>query len=336
MTANRRKRRRKPARGGGSSGAGASKPTLKPLGGAGRPAADRIKPLELWVRATVVLGALGALVFLFLGFESPAPWHRRLYRAGPLLLGLGGALCLATGLVISLRRRPFLQRGRLTAFLLAGGCLLIGGWPMPYPSPYSHRISRLEFAFPLEGEWTVRSGGEDPYWNPLVLEPDRRYGFEFWRTDASGAPDAEATIGGRVLAPCAGTVAHVRALDPLPGPSGDGPLPRAQVVLALVDGTYLFLSGLDPDRVEVFAGDLVEVGTPLGVIGRAPTERDLPCLALHLQDNDRAGDGAGMPLRFHRLLVEGELREDVVPAGGMRPRGIAGWRVQAPEEPEGD
>ena len=296
------------------------------------PASSSRAPLELWVRLTFALALATVVYVLLLGVESPAPWHRRTYRSGPILLGLAGALLLALGLFTSVRRRPFLQRGRVVAMLLAGGCLLLGGCPVPYPSPYAERVSPIAFAFPLEGEWTVRFGGEEPFWNPLRFQPDRRFGFEFWRVDAEGQPDRGASVGQPVFAPASGRLVGIHALGEARGTAdgGENRDPRVEIVLDLGDGSYLFLRGLERGSLAIQEGQRVERVERIGVLGQPGRPQEPASLGMHLQDTPRPGDGVGMPLSFDHLLIEGQPRERVVPAGGLRQgTGAAGWKVAA-------
>jgi hypothetical protein len=302
---------------------------------------------ERWVLAAYAIGAATAALFLYLGLRPGGMGPIRAFQVGRSLLFLIGAGGLMVGIGMSVLRRPVLQRGRLGAF----GCLAATVWfcayPLAYPSSHEGHPSAVRFRLPFDVPpadpagarglaWTVRWGGMKGPESALVLQPDRRFGFDFVIADAEGrSGDGEAwyCLGATVLAPAAGEVValHDGEPDAAPNayPAGEEPLGN-YVVLRVAENEYLFLCGLEAGSLAVELGDAPRPGDPIGRVGhslRSPLTPE-PTLALHLQDTPEPRRGEGIPLWFRDYRSGDAPVERGVPLGGYRAGRHVGERVR--------
>ena len=291
--------------------------------------------LELWTWAALATGLATAALFLYLGLRPGGRGPILAYHQGRTAIFLLAALLLVAGIVLGLRRRPLLQRGRLAGFLSLGAALLFSAYPLPYPSSHEGRPSSVAFRLPFEGEWVCRWGGSRGSTNPLVLLPDRRFGYHFVRADAegrSGGREASLCRGETVLAPADGTVAALRdSLSDLDAGSGPGSVYGNYVVLRVAEGQFLVLAGLEQGSLTVEFGQEVAAGDPLGRVGfsaRSPITPE-PHLALHLQDSVEPGRGEGIPLLFRGYTSSGRPVDKGTPRGGLSGGRNVGERIQA-------
>jgi hypothetical protein len=306
---------------------------------------------ERWVWAAYAVGAATAALFLYLGLRPGGMGPIRAFQVGRSVLFLIGAGGLVVGIVLSVLRRPVLQRGRLGAF----GCLAAAVWfcayPLAYPSSHEGHPSAVRYRLPFDAPpadpaglaWTVRWGGMKGPESALVLQPDRRFGFDFVITDSAGrsASDLDRSAddrawychGATVLAPAAGEVValHDGEPDAAPNayPAGAEPLGN-YVVLRVAENEYLFLCGLEAGSLAVELGDNPRPGDPIGRVGhslRSPLTPE-PALALHLQDTPEPRRGEGIPLWFRDYLSGDVPVERGVPLGGYRAGRHVGERVR--------
>jgi len=254
-----------------------------PEGAAGASSREE-QGFEPWAWLAFLLGLTTIGLLVFLGWKPGGEWPVLAYTWG--LLGVGGASAalLLFGVVYSLRRRPVLQRGRVTPLAVLAGSLWFCSLPIAYPSSHESRPSSIRFRLPFEGEARVRWGGEKREQNRLVLDPARRFGTCF---EAGSEPlQVVAPVAGRVLALERG--------------------PRGQRVVLQVSGTeFLVLEGLEPGSLSAEVGQTVAPGQPLG---RAPA-----LLFVHLQDGPRVGRCEGIPMRFWGYRVDGRRAESGTP-----------------------
>jgi hypothetical protein len=301
-----------------------------PAAPAGRPRPER------WVLVAYAVGVVTAGLFLYLGLRPGGLGPVRAYTHGRSILFLAGAGLLLFGLLGSLYRRPVIQRGRLGAFLTLAGVVWFTAYPLSYPSSFEGHPSAVRFRLPFEGEWTVRWGGSQGPASALVLQPDRRFGFDFVACDAEGKSDdgrAAYCFGREVLAPAAGVVVAVHDGEPdaaLGGrPAGAEPYGN-YVVLRVAEREFLFLIGLERGSPAVGEGDLVSAGAPLGRAGFSARSALTPeaHLGVHLQDTPVPRRGEGIPFAF-RDYRSGEAVVDAgVPQGGLRGGRHVGERVR--------
>ena len=299
---------------------------------ASAPANDRRAGRELWrIAAGVVVGLFLAGLIL-LGMRTGSRLSLWFFVQGRFWLALGALIVLAWGTIASLRRRPFVQRGRL---VLLVGCALVFGvvnLPFPYPSPREGRPSAVPFRLPFEGAWTTIWGGATTDGNRLAaFYPDRRFGYDFTVVDEDGRrfagtgerPEDWLAFGRPVLAPCAGTVERVQdgLPDVAPGLRAPDADPNGNhVVLRVAQGEYLFLGQLRQGSIVVGPGQLVEPGDPIGEVGSsgASPVTPFPHLAIHLQTTPESRWGAGVPLRFSEVECPGRDCLDAAdPRGGI-------------------
>jgi murein DD-endopeptidase MepM/ murein hydrolase activator NlpD len=229
-----------------------------------------------------------------------------------------------------------LQRGRLGAFLCLAAAVWFSAYPLSYPSSHEGHPSAVRFRLPFEGEWTVRWGGTKGPESALVLQPDRRFGFDFVVCNAEGRTSDGADFycrGRDVLAPAAGVVAAVHDGEP---DAPRGALPAGaepygnHVVLQVAEGEFLFLIGLEQGSLRVAEGARVAAGDPLGRAGFSARSALTPeaHLGVHLQDTALPRRGEGIPFAF-RDYVSGERPvESGVPLGGLRAGLHTGARVR--------
>lgn len=186
-------------------------------------------------------------------------------------------------------------RGLLIAFL-AGitAVALTGRQPFDGPS--------LDLSSPLrDGTYLIANGGSSELINPHVktLETERfrsyrgqSYAVDIvevgaWGSRSAGPfpddPSGFAIYGDTLHAPCSGEV--VRAVDGMPDRLRAGEEPRTlegnHVILAC-GGRWVVLAHLQHGSVAVAAGQRVQVGDPLGLVGNSGRS-DEPHLHLHAQ-----------------------------------------------------
>ena len=293
--------------------------------------------LELWVHVAhvVFLAFIGGIFYL--GARPGGEGPLFVYMEGRLLLGLVALLLLVVGLAISALRRPFKRRGRIRAFLLLVTVVGLVNMPFPYPSSYEKRPSKTCFELPVEGEWVVFWGGEDPDDNRLAsMLPDRRWGLDLVLQrdgrlfDGAGdAPEDWYAFGQPVLAPAAGRI--VRIVDDVPDGDPRRPSPGEEpagnrIVLETAENEFCHLTHLRQGSIRLPVGARVEAGQPLAEVGTSGFSpfTPMPHLALHLQDTSE-GRGEAIPWRFCDYLVSGQPVSRGLPKGGLtedgRPRG---------------
>jgi len=281
---------------------------------------------EPWAWAAFGVAGLAAAAFVVLGSRPGGALPVRLYALGLPALGLAAAALLALGLAWSVTHRPVLGRRRLAPLLAVGATLFAASFPLPYPSSHDGRPSRHVLVVPLEGPCRVVLGG-DPG-NPLVLVPERRFGYVLAPVVPEGAPGDRADGADRadrapaVLAPVAGRVVLARgerpaddevapALDPV-GALGlvleVAPAPGAE------PSEWCVLLGFDPEAPLPGPGTRVEAGDPLGRLGK---ERRL---GLSLQDRH----GEGIPARLGPLELDGRTHAEAFPVTGQTIRAVPG------------
>ena len=273
---------------------------------------------ELWVKAAIGLVLAFAIGTIYLGTRPGGLGPILVFTWGPIALGVPALLLFLFGGVWTLTHRPLARRGRLLGFSALAVLITVVSYPMPYPSSHEGRPSAVRFELPVEGEWTVRWGGEAGR-NPLAFLPDRRWGLDLVRDDAFGAA---------VLAPAAGEV--VRVVDGLPDEGARDPYGN-HLVLCVTEGEYVVLSSLRSGSIAVAEGERVELGARLAEVGTSGASPMTPTahLSLHLQDGPEPGRAEAVPWRFHGYLADGEPVEAGLPVGTFDPaRGFVGQRVR--------
>jgi murein DD-endopeptidase MepM/ murein hydrolase activator NlpD len=207
--------------------------------------------------------------------------------------------------------------------------------PLP-PDPKAGYRTQSNLRFPAGGEWFVYWGGDTDRTNYHVRAPDQRHAYDLvvWRNGAThrGAGtenDDYWAWGQEVLAPAAATV--VEALDGVTdnqpqtagAPADGGQATGGQaaggqaaggeathpagnhVLLDVGHGEYVLLAHFQEGSVRVKAGDRVEEGQVLGLCGSSGNSSE-PHIHVHLQDSSTALQGAGLPLAFSDLIVDGD------------------------------
>jgi hypothetical protein len=291
---------------------------------------------EAWVLLAYLAGGATAALFLYLGVRPGGPGPLWAYTTGRTALFLVAAALLLFGLGWSLLRRPVLQRGRLGAFGALAAAVWVTAYPLAYPSSHEGHPSAVRFRLPFDGAWTVRWGGSRGEENALVLQPDRRFGFDFVVCDADGqSDDGQGSLcrGRAVLAPAAGRVEAVHDGEP-DAPFGgfpEGAEPYGNhVVLEVAAGEHLFLTGLERGSLRVAAGERIEAGAPIGRVGFSARSAVTPeaHLGLHLQDSPEPRRGECIPLVFRDYRTPAGVVESGVPRGGFRGGRHVGERVE--------
>ncbi len=285
--------------------------------------------LEVWgIFAHGVLVAFLAGL-LYLGVKPGGPGPVFVYLEGRLALGLLALFVIAAGLITSLLRRPFLQRGRLRSFLFVVVVFGLVNMQFPYPTPHAGHPSSTRFRLPVSEEWTVFWGGEDSDANRLAsFLPDRRYGLDLvlledgklFRGDG-GQPSDWFSFGKEVLAPADGVVARVHTGEPdqTPRQADRSRSPEGNfIVLKTAENEYCFLMHLQADSIRVQVGDDVLAGQSLARVGSSGFSAltPMPHLAVHLQDTAEPR-GEAIPWRFSDYLADGQLVERGLPTGGL-------------------
>jgi hypothetical protein len=182
---------------------------------------------------------------------------------------------------------------------------------------------------PLRGADLLDLGGccASAHTRALLAFPDglflaQRYAIDFVRVDvaaalaggdplASGDPtrnESYFTFGNEILAVRGGRVAAVRdglaenVPGVLPPPSVDTAAGH-YVVEALGDGRFALYAHMQPGSLRVHAGDRVERGDVLGLVGNTGNST-MPHLHFHVMDRASPLDANGLPYVFDRFDLE--------------------------------
>lgn len=213
---------------------------------------------------------------------------------------------------------------------------LVPSSPLP-DDPAQDYETETTFRLPFDDLWYTGWGGADRLHNYHVDAPQQRHAYDFvvWQGGSTFAGEGTANedyyaYGQSVLAPTAGTV--VTVVNDLPesqpqietdaqNPAGN------HVVIQTAESEYLYLAHMQPDSIIVAAGDTVEAGQVVGLVGNSGNTSE-PHLHIHLQDQpemfetDESGqiigltDAIGLPLAFSNYLANGERVESGTPIGG--------------------
>ena len=150
--------------------------------------------------------------------------------------------------------------------------------PLP-PDPAAGHESDVAFRLPFDGVWFVLMGGDTALDNQHVVAADQRHAYDIVLWKEGGAFTGDIAVnenywayGQRLLAPAAGTV--VTAIDGLPDqipPVGSDLANPAgnHVVIEVADGEYLLIAHMQPGSLTVAAGDVVESGQQIGLVGNS-------------------------------------------------------------------
>lgn len=278
--------------------------------------------------------------FFYLGSRSGGENAIYVYQWGRLWIALAALCLIVVGVAWSLFRRPFHQRGRVRSLVMLTAIVGLANLPFPYPTPHEGHPPPVCFRLPVEGEWTVYWGGDDPERNRLAnTSHDRRFGLDLILVRegaAASGPSKEDhfCFGEPALAPCAGVVVRAHDGEPDQEPrswAGRGAPCGNHVVLEVSDGVFCFLTHLRQGSVRVAVGERVTAGTPLGEVGSSgiSTVTPFPHLAVHLQDTPEPGAGEAIPWTFCDYLANGSPVARGVPWGGQTRAGVpSGARVR--------
>ena len=182
--------------------------------------------------------------------------------------------------------------------------------------------TKTQLALPFHGEWTVASDG-------AAHAPNRNqlHACDFCLADDTDARfrnsgrknDDYFTFGQPVLAPGDGSVRQVvdGVEDNVPGERNPYFVPGNLVVIDHQNGEYSFLAHFKQRTIEVEVGQQVKRGDRLGLCGNSGNSTE-PHIHYHLANAPLMQDGDGLPARFHRIKIDGELAMDALPLLGNR------------------
>ena len=297
---------------------------------------------EAWVVAAYAIFACTLGLVLYLALRLPGVGPVRAYVMGPIVLA-GSALATGLfGLVVSLRKRPFIRRGRLRGAACLG--LVIAGvtYPIPFPARRERHPSLVEFRLPVRGEWTVVWGGNGHPGNMLAqTRADRRWGLDLLISRDGQSRSGNGTrlenyfaFDQAVVAPASGRVAVLRDAFPdrLPGEIRDPDCDEFGnlIVLEVAEAEFAFLCNLKQGSILVGLGEEVEQGQELARVGNSSCSAFTPepHLALHLQDTPVPRWGQAVPWFFNSYNSGSTLVMRGLPSGGPR---LGGERVRSIE-----
>ncbi len=181
--------------------------------------------------------------------------------------------------------------------------------------------NKTSMDLPLQGEWFVFWGGEDPARNYHMNDTNQQYAYDLLKVAGgksyNGDPlvnDSYLAYGEPILAPCDGRV--VLAIDGVPDnvPGDTNPihLTGNTLVLETEAGEFILLAHLREGSLAVARGDQVRKGQVLGACGNSGNSTE-PHLHLQLQNVRDFHKATGARLYFDSLLVNGEPKNDYMP-----------------------
>ncbi|WP_261134484.1 M23 family metallopeptidase [Bacillus sp. Marseille-Q3570] len=182
-------------------------------------------------------------------------------------------------------------------------------------SGYSTDEQAIELDFPLKnGVYYIGQGGNHVQINYHNEYPPQRYALDIVELNPFGARasgiypkqlDKYDVFGDELYSPCSGEVLEAR--DHLPDlipPEADSERPEGNFVNLKCEGkdANVYIAHMQEGSVEVEAGDFVEKGEHIGLVGNSGNTSE-PHLHIHAEK-----DGEGVPIHFNgRFLVRNSL-----------------------------
>ncbi len=193
--------------------------------------------------------------------------------------------------------------------------------------------TRVVYTLPFDGEWLVGNGGATPKTSHSWDVLGQRFALDFVQADRAfrthagrGTRAVEYFCYGReILAAASGTVVSVedRVRQAFLGWGVCDFMARSfignYVLVEHAEGEFGLYAHLVRGSVSVVPGDRVNRGQILGRCGHSGNSTE-PHLHFHLQDSADLFRGMGLPVRFSRLVVDGEAADGVLLSAGNRVR----------------
>ena len=215
---------------------------------------------------------------------------------------------------------------------VAGNAALVGREKRSGYDGRSYK-TRVVYTLPFDGEWLVANGGATPKTSHSWDILGQRFALDFvqaneaFRTHAGRGTRAEEYFcyGREIRAAASGTVVRVedRVRQAFLGWGVCDFTARSfvgnHVLVEHAEGEFGLYAHLVRGSVIVAPGDGVNRGQVLGHCGHTGHSTE-PHLHFHLQDSADLFQGMGLPVRFSRLLVDGESADGVLPRAGNRVR----------------
>lgn len=278
---------------------------------------------EWWAKLSVILVVSMALA-----------WLAVLLRLGTISVYVHGAVIpmlgvltvplMFWGLLRALFRPPVIRRSRGIGFLLLLVVGVLGNVPLIAP-PLSTEdwTAEQKYRLPFEGQWYVTAGGDDMDRNYHATTAAFRWAYDFTAMEegekfrGDGLRNHDYFCWERpVLAPASGEVVGYAndVEDNTPGQVPTEGIFGNHVVLRAGEDEYVFVAHMKQGSVSVRPGDQVEAGQVVGACGNSGRSVE-PHVHVHAQTTPEFPWAEGLPVRFDRYRVDGQVVEDGMPVG---------------------
>jgi murein DD-endopeptidase MepM/ murein hydrolase activator NlpD len=247
------------------------------------------------------------------------------YLCGQLIRNLWLIMALAV-LALAIARIALTNSGTTAvdapALAIALSILSVVGVTAIYLRRTPNAGSSIFLSFPASaGRFCAAQGGQSRIINHHWAVDPQRYAVDLVKIGRFGARTTLAptelrdflSFGSEVLSPAVGTVIEVSDGEPdnAPGTRRAGVFPAGNFVLIKADNAEILLAHLKCDSVLVSRGQILQVGTPLGLVGNSGNSSE-PHLHIHAQMA-----GHGVALRFDgRFLVRNSVIQHSFPRKG--------------------
>lgn len=215
------------------------------------------------------------------------------------------------------RIRPLPNRSKLNrkqkwslginAFLL----IIFGAYNVLMFSGYSTKDQAIELEFPLKnGMYYIHHGGNHVLINYHNAYPAQGYALDIVKLNKFGQRaagiypqqlDKYVIYGDKLYSPCNGEVLEARDhLPDLTPPDADPDRPKGNFVNIKCEGeeASIYIAHIQEGSVDVEAGDLVQKGQQIGLVGNSGNTTE-PHLHIHAEK-----DGESVPMRFNGKFLK--------------------------------
>ncbi len=277
----------------------------------------RGRPTSRLQWAALALLVTAYLVYLFLtGFWIWVGYPLRLLTMALLVIVLIASYRVNRSLPW---RAPVSWKGRLDLGLRVAMALIFSAGALYALTSLWADEDYVSLSFPMRDRvYVVGQGGANPLMNYHNVIATQRYAIDVVGLNSLGvrargvypsSPQRYAIFEDTVRSPCSGEV--VRSVDGLKDyapPERDRNRPAGNFVAIECQGVVVYLAHLRNGSVRVDAGEWVETGQRLGLVGNSGNTTE-PHLHIHAEQGPYTGEGkAGVPIRFNgRFLVRNSV-----------------------------